>query len=389
MEVNKMKSANESFTCGSWNITEEEAAFADLFGWIIQGILSSIIGCVGVFLSLLVAIVHLKSNLNPLIFNKLLILLSVFDGLFLLCSVYESIRLYASVNDYCGLEDHFLIVLYPLRKIAMCGSIYTTLTATIERHSAIKRPFQNESSLAGTRCSVKLCIYAIPTILISVLICVPLFFALKIYKFHPSKMIENSYDDDDGYLKGFFDKTMNNLSSTQEYKWCVGPTELRLNPEYLLWYNIVIMGLVTGVLPMFVIAILNFSIYKMVSRIKRLDRDKNSIQSVVEKRKKEQFSMQDVRGVAVLFGVVIVFLICHTIRIVLDIEELITHKAKNDVLKEAQKHNKSCSGVQFWTVIANDISHLLMQISSTSNFFIYYLSSRSFRKAICKMIRRN
>ena len=99
--------------------------------------------------------------------------------------------------------------------------------------------------------------------------------------------------------------------------------------------------------------------------------------------------MQDVRGVAVLFGVVIVFLICHTIRIVLDIEELITHKAKNDVLKEAQKHNKSCSGVQFWTVIANDISHLLMQISSTSNFFIYYLSSRSFRKAICKMIRRN
>ena len=87
-------------------------------------------------------------------------------------------------------------------------------------------------------------------------------------------------------------------------------------------------------------------------------------------------------------AVVVVFLICHTIRIVLDIEELITHKEKTDVLKEAQKHNTSCSGVQFWTVIANDISHLLMQIGSTSNFFIYYLSSRSFRKAICKMIRK-
>ena len=82
------------------------------------------------------------------------------------------------------------------------------------------------------------------------------------------------------------------------------------------------------------------------------------------------------------------FFLCHTIRLVLNIEELIYHKEQQHTLEEAQKHNAYCSGVQFWTVIANDISHLLMQISSTSNFLIYYFSSKSFRNAIKNMLQK-
>ena len=459
MAMNTTESISTNFTCGPWNISEDEASFADMFGWIIQGIFSSIIGCVGVILNVLVATVYLKNNLEPIIFHKLLVLLSVFDGLFLLCSVYESIRLYTGRSDYCGTEDHLLIVLYPLRKMAMCGAIYTTLAATVERYSAINKPFQDDRNWVGIRGSVKFSIYAVPTILFSVLICVPLCFALKIYELHPSNATKSPKDEIVGQFTNLYGQFSNNYSIFEERKWCVGPTELRLNPEYLLWYNIVTMGLLTGVIPMFIIAILNLRIYKIVSRIKKVDgerktfhdklktarvalarrftihQDDNRVLKRMKDRSREseletsisevenlkrtvllrslptedvkdktvqtnknlrfkkrvrqfserQFTIEKARGVAALFGVVIIFLLCHTIRMILNIEELITHKELRYILEQAQKKNIYCSGVQFWTVIANDISHLLMQISSTSNFFIYYFSSKSFRKAINNM----
>ena len=55
----------------------------------------------------------------------------------------------------------------------------------------------------------------------------------------------------------------------------------------------------------------------------------------------------------------------------------------------------TCIGVQFWTMIAGDLSHFLLQVNSSINFFIYGCISSQFKKALkqkffrCNNLRNN
>ena len=109
---------------------------------------------------------------------------------------------------------------------------------------------------------------------------------MKIYELHPSNSTESTNDVKEGQFNNLYGQFSNNYSIFDERKWCVGPTELRLNPNYLLWYNIVTMGLLTGVIPMFIIAILNLRIYKIVSRIKKVDGERKTFHNVFKTARK-------------------------------------------------------------------------------------------------------
>ena len=59
------------------------------------------------------------------------------------------------------------------------------------------------------------------------------------------------------------------------------------------------------------------------------------------KKIKKKVHLKDMREVVVLFGVVIVFFICHVLRIILNIDELITNKEQRDIMEEAARNNRS------------------------------------------------
>lgn len=84
----------------------------------------------------------------------------------------------------------------------------------------------------------------------------------------------------------------------------------------------------------------------------------------------------------VLFGVVIVFFMCHILRIILDLEELISYEDLNETIEKAQNNGEVCQGVQFWTMITTDISHFLIIVNASINFFIYCFLSKQFRGAL-------
>ena len=91
---------------------------------------------------------------------------------------------------------------------------------------------------------------------------------------------------------------------------------------------------------------------------------------------------EEIRHAMVLFGVVIVFFICHILRIILDMEELITYEDRHQTMEIAQRIGEMCEGVQFWTMITADISHFLILVNSSINFYIYCFLSRQFKSVL-------
>ena len=93
----------------------------------------------------------------------------------------------------------------------------------------------------------------------------------------------------------------------------------------------------------------------------------------------EQHRGIDILQTLVLFGLVISFFFCHILRIVLNLEELIYFEEINEIQDMQEKLNVRCTGVQFWTMIAGDLSHLLLQVNSSINILIYRCISTQFK----------
>ena len=92
--------------------------------------------------------------------------------------------------------------------------------------------------------------------------------------------------------------------------------------------------------------------------------------------------VQEYRITIVLFVIVIAFVFCHALKAILSIEEIATYDDLNHTLKEGEKHGIYCTGVQFWVIITQHISHLLLQVNSSINIVIYCFLSRKFMQAL-------
>ena len=78
----------------------------------------------------------------------------------------------------------------------------------------------------------------------------------------------------------------------------------------------------------------------------------------------------------ILFAVVILFGLFHILRIILNIEEFLGLDNRK-IAKE-----KGCEWLQYWTIIASPVSHLLLQLNSSFNFIIYCYFNKSFREKL-------
>jgi hypothetical protein len=101
----------------------------------------------------------------------------------------------------------------------------------------------------------------------------------------------------------------------------------------------------------------------------------NLAQQKMKKREKDM-----IQQTMILFSVVILFGLFHILRIILNIEEF---SSLDD--RKMAKENK-CQWLQYWTIIASPVSHLLLQINSSINFVIYCYFNKSFRDKLISWI---
>ena len=95
----------------------------------------------------------------------------------------------------------------------------------------------------------------------------------------------------------------------------------------------------------------------------------------VKKREKDM-----IQQTMILFAIVILFGLFNFLRIFLNINEFLSHDNDKMAIK------LGCEWLQYWTIIAAPVSHLLLQINSSINFFIYCLFNKGFRDELLSRV---
>ena len=368
MESNFTINETRPISCDAHtDMSEYKWLFYYVYVWWVEGIGSVFSGVIGILFNIITICVLLGTELSASFFNWLLVCLSLFDAMFLLSGILEAFRSHIGSTNFHNLV--FVEFLYPFRGAVMCCSIYTTVMLALERYNALVNPVSHQG--AGSKpvsrkkqmllhhfhqhwC--RLLKYIGPIVVLSIAFYIPKRLELKLRK-------EN--------------KTCTDVSDCG-MEYLIELTELRSNNHYNLWYLNVATLLITAAIPLVMLTYLNVNVYlKFKEYIARQPLAKSAaaatltdthLQRVVKKREKDM-----VQKTRILFSIVILFILFHVLRVILNIEEFITLENQR-IAKEM-----GCEWLQYWTIIAAPISHLLLQINSSINFFIYCFFNNSFR----------
>ena len=168
----------------------------------------------------------------------------------------------------------------------------------------------------------------------------------------------------------------------------------RLDKNYILLFNNIGTFVITGVIPFSLLAVFNYKIYRSIRFTSKQNKSLNIVRhstrfnnrSVEDQQLEEK--KNDLLQSMVLFGIFISFFICHILRVVFNLEEIIYFDELTELETKENNFSIRCTKVQFWTAIASDISHLLLQVSASINFFIYGYLSKKFKTAIKNQVFR-
>ena len=151
--------------------------------------------------------------------------------------------------------------------------------------------------------------------------------------------------------------------------------DIRKDENYVLWYINIANFIVTCAVPFTALTYLNCRIY---NKLKQHIYRKASRQTTQHKGD----TAKELRQAIVLFVIVILFLTCHVPRVVLNIVEFVSLEER------LQKTQHGCPPLRFWVLVAYPISHFLLKLNASVNFFVYAIFDARFRKVIRSKLDR-
>ena len=214
-----------------------------------------------------------------------------------------------------------------------------------------------------------ICKYILPILVISLLANSPTLFEFQVLtqsqvakKFDP--VANQTLEVDYLKLVGLtFIYIAQKLFQTCEVAYSVAGTWLKFNQFYVTFYKNFVRSFLFGVLPFIILVILNWKIYY-------------SIQSSDRRYPNLMFKQP-----LVLFAICFLFLITHSVRIILAFHRLIYREQFAKALENI------CNPHQLWTLTAASVSRLLLIFNSSVNFAIYCFISRDFRVSVLQVLQ--
>jgi len=363
-----MEDQTQSSECED-TLSESQEEMLASFAWWLETPSYLVVGLIGFTLNTLAMWILLMPNMWGNFFNRILLCLSAYDSAFILCGLLEIFRkwLQFPVQQYL-----FAHVFYPFRSMAMCCSIYSTLVLTLERYQAITSPIQYRNRSANMTLGKRLFIYIAPVTFISFLYYLPKFFDLYIDQIPKctNETININETISDESLK------LDNHNSDCETSYEIRPTDLRLQHQYIVWYLNVSNLLVTCVIPIGLLIFMNCRIATSLNEYRQRRPCGNSKpnESISDKTKNSKAN-KDIKQTFMLFSIVILFVICHSLRIIMNIAEFLKFQKGEDGTK--------CKGqIRLWEQICMPLSEFLLLFNSSANFFVYMLFDKAFQKIL-------
>ena len=282
-------------------------------------------------------------DLNPN-FSQLLICLAVFDSLFLVFvnSIFSVSALMLPEQSYIQMQATPYLI--PLASMALTGSVYSVLAITVERYISLNHI--NQRLWNGK-------FYICIIVLFSVTFNLVKFFELTL------EIIDDPIYHEELDIS---ENVMEEEENVPEYE--LKATWLRTHPIYYLSYYLIGNFLFMNLLPMVVLLVLNYSIYRTFTRLSQIQESTTTCQT------------GNLTMAGLLFSIVIVFICCHSPKLALN------------VFEGAQMIY--FGSLVYWPEWANNltyINHLMLVINSSINILIYAAKDAKFRRTLISILR--
>lgn len=391
-----MSATNDRMDCGHFtqvgeklHFTKDVAATCQLWS---EGIVSTGVAAFGLVGNMVSMWVLSAPEMRLNAFNRLLLALACIDCLFICPAILiYTFKAFSWQADWYN--RLFPVLLYPCSEVALCSSIYMTVAIAVERYIGLCRPFRR---LSSRPCAAKA--YLLPVLALALLLNIP--------KFLETETVVD-YDP------------VANRTSTH-----VDVTALRIHPAYITYYTMWTRLLATGIVPLAILAILNSKIYLAIRRSKAQLRslairsalpmailakdlriDAAPAATALACNGHHRFSVpaartascdtrqqqhheplqrsqsaanpppsSDLNLAPVLFGVVIVFVLCNSLRVLLNIYDF----TQVDAIIECDRRGVGRMPPA-WILCSISVSHLLLMFNSSVNFLVYCVAGSKFR----------
>ena len=382
MELNCTSTYQNKATCiQPTPFQEHQLYFYFAYLWWMEGVGSVTIGLLGIIFNFTTISVVLGSELSAYFFNWLLVCLAMLDNFHLLNGILEAFRNHFGFSQ---LNYTFVYFLHYFRSVILCCLEYMKILLALERYHALSSTEEfnrrNSSYKATGNLNTyflmywaRLIKYVSPIIAFTSLWYLPKFMEVEFMEEKICSMAINNSSN-----------LYSNCSCMQ--RLVVHETDFRKNDLYILWYLNVGNVVATVLIPLTSLLYLYFNILIKLKRhveiYSSIGWKQNNHGGVIQEKRREKKQLIMVEQTKMLFAVVIFFLISHTPRSILNLEEL--GAMKN--VKMAR--NEGCVWMQYWTAILVPVSHILLQVNSSITLFIYCFFNSLFRETLKRKLMR-
>lgn len=363
--------------------------------FVFEAVLVGITGGVGTIGNILLIawFTNMDKRLN---FHHLMITLATFDTIYIVsCILVFSVPSFFEGEIIDIYYSYLVPVAIPIIQIALTGSIYCTGAISLERYLTVCHPFYvKQKNWSAKR-------YILPIVIFSLCYNTPRFFEMRT-KINEVKVVNNqnkTFQPETDYLnlkngtaiekyellnlrplESFKVKANessineNEAIAEQKLLYRLELTNLRNSTIYYSAYTIGLNFFFNGFFPFALILILNSLMYRQLMRILRDPYNRirkcsivsfDSAGSNLRRRsvhKRIKPSEIDLAKVSLL--IVAVFIVCHSIRWIPNIYELI----------QRLSHSGNVIAWPTWVENVTNVSHFITVLNSSVNFYIYYLT---------------
>ena len=399
-------SNRNNVTCYYELPTPKQELFLEQFEWWMETIGHFGVGCFGILLNCMTIFVLARPNMRKSFFNRLLVTLAVFDCVYLMCEVTEAFR-----HRYkTMLQQHlFVNIIYPVRNIVMCSSIYMTVTLAYERYQALKDPTTYRMR-SMQNIGKRLRRYVSLILIVNAIFYAPKFNDLKVeestdcipknitnatalkiqnklfnvYQDLVYNIMNNiSIKDSDALKDG---RDLANEHCITEYH--LSATTQRVHYLYVLLYINVANFIFTFIIPLVLLLYLNYNVVIAYKQFKG-----RQPSNIVNNNHRTDGNMirvrrsNEIKKTKILASIVILYVICHALRVAMNINEFVAMMKRGikDIEDYEEALNNGRCGGPIWTRYGKHISQFLLIVNATMNFFIYILCDNSLKQELRQM----
>ena len=258
-----------------------------------------------------------------------------------------------------------------------------TAVLAFERYQAITDPVQYRIRSVETSMNQQLLTHVLPGVIFAITYYIPKFFELYVREIHKCNYYDNGTLMNINVTAEEAQKMGLNEICTSSY--ILGATNLRRNSEYVFWYLIVSNLTLTTLLPLCTLTFLNC---RIITSLKKFSENKKALRNGNTKSSRDSASRNnnqstsnstaDVKKTFILFSIVVLFALCHSLRVTFNIDEFIFTVGKI-----------SCRNNRIWTKYLGPFTSLAIILNSSLNFFIYALFDNGFQEVLKKRLNIN